>query len=91
MIVMVEYFGPARDAAGRARESVEFVPPCPAVELVERIARERGGRLASLLLIDGRLSHSVLLSVGDRQIGRDEDVLLRDGDEVLIIPPVSGG
>ena len=91
MIATIEYFGPARDAAGSARESIEFVPPCPAVEFVERIARERGGRLASLLLIDGRLSRSVLLSVGDRQVGRDDAVLLQDGDEVLIIPPVSGG
>ena len=91
MIVMVEYFGPARDAAGVVRESVECDPPCPAVELVERIARERGGRLAALLLKDGRLSRSVLLSVGDRQIGRDEEMLLRDGDEVVVIPPVSGG
>jgi molybdopterin converting factor small subunit len=90
MRVTVEYFGPARDAAGVAREDVDCEPPCTAHELVVRIARARGGRLASLLLRDDRLSSVVLLAVNDQQV-ESEPVSLNDADVVAIIPPVSGG
>jgi len=90
MRVTVEYFGPARDAAGVARELVDCNPPCTAQELVVRLARARGGRLASLVLRDDWLSPVVLVAVNDQQVER-EPVALRDGDVVALIPPVSGG
>jgi len=89
--VTVEYFGAAREAAGVGRETVECDPPCSATELVTRLARERGGRLAHLLLVNDRLAPSVLIAVGDRQATAAESINLRDGDEVVVIPPVSGG
>ena len=89
MRVTVEFFGPAREAAGLARLGVDCDPPCTAQELVARIARERGGRLANLLLHDDRLARSVLVAVNDRQA--TDPVPLQDGDEVTVIPPVSGG
>ncbi len=90
MRVTVEYFGPAREAVGHAREVVE-VAGGTARDLVAELARSRGGRLARLLLVDERLSTSVLIAVGDRQATVEDSVELRDGDEVAIIPPVSGG
>ena len=89
MRVTVEYFGPAREAAGTARESIECDLPCTARELICRWARERGGRLASLLLVDDKLSKSVILAVNDEQVVIEVD--LEDGDEIAVIPPVSGG
>jgi molybdopterin converting factor small subunit len=91
MRVTVEYFGPARDAAGVGREVIEVKASVTATELVERIARERAGRLTSLLLVEGKLSRSLLLTVNDRQVSLPETVALVDGDVVSIIPPVSGG
>jgi molybdopterin converting factor small subunit len=88
--VTVEYFGPAREAAGLSREVVE-TEPCTAVELVTRVAREKGGRFARLLLAGDALGPSVLIAVGDRQATPDDPIPLRDGDEVAVIPPVSGG
>jgi molybdopterin converting factor small subunit len=88
MRVTVEFFGPAREAAGVGREAIELPSPCPAADLVTRIANERGGRLASLLLSDGRLSQSVMLAVNDHQA---DATPLKEGDVVAIIPPVSGG
>ncbi len=92
MKVTVEYFAQARHAAGVAREEVETAEPCTVQALVTELARRRGGRLASLLLTaDGRLSSGVLLAVGARQVPADEPLPLRDGDEVLVMPAVSGG
>lgn len=88
MRVTVEYFGPAREAAGTGRETIELPSPCPAGEIVKRIAHERGGRLASLLLANGQISRSVMLAVNEQQADLTP---LRDGDVIAIIPPVSGG
>ena len=91
MRVTVEYFGPARDAAGVGREVVEFDPPCTAPDLIARIAAERGGRLANLLVAGGQLSRSLVLAVNDRQSTTTDATPLQDGDEIAVIPPVSGG
>jgi molybdopterin converting factor small subunit len=89
MRVTVEFFGPAREAAGAARVGVDCDMPTTAQDLVTRLARERGGRLGHLLLTDDRLAPSVLIAVNDLQA--DAPAPLKDGDEVTVIPPVSGG
>ena len=89
MRVTVEFFGPAREAAGMARVGIDCDMPTTAQDLVIRLAREHGGRLARLLLAADRLAPSVLIAVNDRQA--ESPVPLKDGDEVAVIPPVSGG
>ena len=89
MRVTVEFFGPAREAAGAARVGIDCEVPCTAQDVVAGLARDRGGRLAHLLLHGDRLAPSVLLAVNDRQA--TGPVPLQDGDEVTVIPPVSGG
>jgi molybdopterin converting factor small subunit len=89
MRVTVEFFGPAREAAGQARLGVDCDMPTTAQELVTHLARERGGRLAHLLLVNDRLAMSVLIAVNDVQAA--DPVPLKDGDEITILPPVSGG
>ncbi len=88
MHVKVEYFGPAREAAGTGGEDMELSAPTTATALVVRVAQERGGRLATLLLADGQLSRSVMLAVNDQQADASP---LKDGDTIAVIPPVSGG
>ena len=89
MRVTVEFFGPAREAVGQSRLAVECEPPATAQDVVARLARERGGRLAKLLLAGDRLSPSVLIAVNDVQSTGSEP--LREQDEITVLPPVSGG
>ena len=89
MRVTVEFFGPAREAAGAARLGIDCEMPTTAQDVVRRLARDRGGRLAYLLLHDDQLAPAVLIAVNDRQV--TDPVPLRDGDEITVIPPVSGG
>ncbi len=92
MRVTIEYFGSARESAGVAREVLQVEAPTSAKRLVTDLAIARGGRLMTLLLTsDGQLSGSVLIAVGDRQLTAQQDVQLSEGDEILVIPPVSGG
>jgi molybdopterin converting factor small subunit len=91
MRVLIEYYGPAREAAGTGREELTFSDPTTALILIERHARQVGGPLESLLLHEGRLSKSLLIAVDDVQATADNPIPLRDGATISVIPPVSGG
>jgi MoaD family protein len=62
-------------------------------ELIEKLVARYGKNLASRLLDEnGRLRRFISIYVNDRNIRVDEtSVELRDGDQVLILPAVSGG
>ncbi len=92
MKITVHYSAQFQPAAGTARECVEIDPPCTVQELVLGLAGERRAALQTMLL-DGQrgLRPHVLLCVRDEQIEWDRPAALRDGDEVLLLSPISGG
>ncbi len=92
MRIVVQYSAQFSQAAGAARESIDVDAPCTVQQLVLSLASERRSALRALLL-DGssRLRPHVLLCVRDEQIYWDSPSPLRDGDEVLLFSPISGG
>src|SRR5690606_25195632 len=79
--VMIRLFASAREAVGSETVDWTLEPGTTVGDLLERLDRDYPG-LASLR---GRL----LISVNQRYAGREQ--VLADGDEVGVIPPVSGG
>jgi molybdopterin converting factor small subunit len=88
--ISINYMAQVKRAAGVGAEQVELDRPCSASELVARLARERPALRALLLDADERLQPSVLLFVGDEQVGTDA-AALRDGDAVTVLAPMAGG
>lgn len=80
MPVHVLYFAGARDAAGTSRETLAEVPPTVGALRAALAAAHPG--LARVL---ARSRIAV-----DREFAGDE-VALRDGAEIAVVPPVSGG
>jgi molybdopterin converting factor subunit 1 len=80
MAVEVLYFAGARDAAGRARETLAAVPPTVG-------ALRRALEAAHPAL--GRVLARCRIAV-DQEFAAD-DAPLRDGAEIAVVPPVSGG
>ncbi|MCX8202745.1 MAG: MoaD family protein [Nitrososphaeria archaeon] len=61
-------------------------------EVVDRLVERFGAELRNRLLDEsGRLRRFVNLYVNDAYVDPDEDKRLSEGDEVLILPAVSGG
>ena len=81
MQVRVLYFGVLRDMAGREQESVELSEPARLADLY----RELQQRLAGLEKFAGSIALSINYDYASL------DALLHDGDEVALLPPVSGG
>jgi molybdopterin converting factor subunit 1 len=81
MRVVVKLFGAVREAVGEKELSVELAEGATAAELRDLLARDH----AVFRTLGGRLAVAVNLAV------REPAVVLRDGDEVAFLPPVSGG
>ena len=70
-------FGPLAEKIGGREHNIE-VPPSSSVRfLLEEIG------------IDMWLSQGLMVSINGQQVGEDEP--LDEGDEVALLPPVSGG
>ncbi|HVT76716.1 MAG TPA: MoaD/ThiS family protein [Acidimicrobiales bacterium] len=81
-MVEVLLFGPARDCVGgESSLKVDVVLPVTVGELADALAAANEG-LAELL------PHCAI-AVGDEIVAGD--ALVRHGDEVAVLPPVSGG
>ncbi|MDA8346797.1 MAG: molybdenum cofactor biosynthesis protein MoaE [Thermaerobacter sp.] len=78
MKVAVLYFAHARSARGQASESFDLPDGTTVAELKERLAVLLGSRVPTFLL------------ARNEAYAAPEDAL-HDGDEVAVIPPVSGG
>lgn len=81
MKVQVAYLGPARDWAGVEGETFEVEGDGRLDELVAQIVAARPGL--------GRSLASLRFAVNEEFVAQDAP--LADGDEVAVIPPVSGG
>jgi molybdopterin converting factor small subunit len=80
-VLDVQCFGPARELAGGEVIRVEVALPATVAEVVAALGVGNAA-LADLL-------PCCAIAVGDEIVARD--YVLRAGDEVAVLPPVSGG
>ncbi len=81
MKIKVLFFGFTHELAGFAQEQVEV----PDGEQLEYLWREYAGRFPEFAKMGGSLLAAVNQEIAERS------QILRDGDEVAFLPPVSGG
>ncbi len=93
MNVTVEYAAQVKQAAGVGSESIELATPCTLAELARQVAKRHGEPLSGILLDGaGAPRRSILVFLGEDQVRWDDDsTLVRDGDIVTLLSPVSGG
>jgi molybdopterin synthase sulfur carrier subunit len=85
VIVRLVYLARLREAFGSAGETLELAKNEPSVAAILALLRERGGAFAAELAA-GR---AVRVAVNHALVTPDTRV--RDGDEVALLPPVTGG
>lgn len=79
MRITVLYFGILRDVFGGERDALDLVAGATVADLVTRV---RGSRV-------GEVWQGLAVAVNREFAGRE--TILSDGDEVALLPPVSGG
>ncbi len=90
MRVRVKLLKPFSEAVGRPELELELPPGSTARSLVEHIAGGHQRFKEQAYESDGRMSEYITMFINDRPV-TDVDAPLKDGDEVLIFFPVSGG
>jgi molybdopterin converting factor small subunit len=96
MRVKLLYFGVLRDLFGVSDEGIELaagISVCGLLVMLREILRKRTSNQAMAagmeIALEERLWRSVAVAV-NREYST-LDAVLRDGDEVALLPPVSGG
>jgi len=81
MQVCVLYFGVLKDVCGTDRTSIELDEGSTVASLVDRVLSQTTGNPG--------LWESIAVAVNQEYVRNT--VILQDGDEVALLPPVSGG
>ncbi len=91
MNVHLIWFGQLRDAAGVAEESVAAVPGATVASVLVDTAAAHGERLRGLLLADGAVAPTILVSMNDVQVTDASATEVTDGASLVVMTPISGG
>lgn len=81
MRVRVLYFGPMKAVARKSRESVELDDDASMATLIEKLKK----------MHPGMKEREFAVALNSRPIAVKRTTKLHDGDEVALIPPISGG
>ena len=91
MHITVQFLGQARQVSPSDRTVVEAAEGASVDDLVPTLLSEAGDRLRTVLAEENRLRRSVMAILRDETIDPSRNGLLRDGDEISLLPPMSGG
>jgi molybdopterin converting factor small subunit len=91
MKVTVGFSGLARAAAGRPSEEIELDSTADVRQLLAEIARRHGQPMQSLVDPGPLGVPAVLVFVGGAQVAWQTPSRLKNGDDVMILSPISGG
>lgn len=81
MKVKIKFFAGCQDIAGKRESEVELKEETNAKMLLEKLIKDYPGL--------EKMAKNILLSINMEYAS--SDTILKDGDEVALIPPVSGG
>ena len=91
MKITVQLLGQARQLAESDRVKVEGPAGASVNDLVPLLTAGASDRLLTVLVADGQLRRSVMAILNDETIDPAARDLLQDGDELSLLPPMSGG
>jgi molybdopterin synthase sulfur carrier subunit len=92
--VELRYYAMVRDAAGKRAEILSLPEGATVMDLIDRLIGLYGEPLKGYLYDeDGGLLDYLMFSVNKQDIRSLDgyNTVLRDGDRVLVMPPIGGG
>jgi len=91
MNIHLIWFGQLRDVVGVAEETVSVPDDATVASVLVAAADGRDEAVARILLRDGGLSPTILVSLGDIQVTDPATTPLTDGAQLVVMAPISGG
>jgi hypothetical protein len=91
MRLTVHYVAQIKSVAGLAAEHLDLDRPTQTRDVLARLVESHGPLRQLLLTPEGSVQPTILLFLGDEQIGPDRPIPSRDGDVLTILSPMAGG
>ena len=94
MQITFQFEAQLRQIAGTGERQVEVPDGSSLLEALKLLVEQDGGALQERILrADGAVQNSLLLFVNDVPVAPDSAAnhVLNNGDQVLLLPPISGG
>ena len=91
MQITIQLLGQARQLSASDRMVVEVAEGASVADLIPLLLTEASNPLRDLLSDDSRLRRSVMAILREETIDPSRGDLLQDGDELRLLPPMSGG
>ena len=92
MNVKLRYTAQLKDKAGLETENIELKPNENLHDLLKKLASRYGEEFGNILFDEnGTYRNSNLIAIYLFQVSYEENNELKDGDEITLISPVSGG
>ena len=91
MQITIQLLGQARQLSASDRMVVEVAEGASVDDLIPLLLPEASNPLRDLLSDDSRLRRSVMAILREETIDPSRGDLLQDGDELSLLPPMSGG
>jgi molybdopterin converting factor small subunit len=91
MQITIQLLGQARQLSASDRMVVEVAEGASVDDLIPLLLTEASNPLRDLLSDDSRLRRSVMAILREETIDPSRGDLLQDGDELSLLPPMSGG
>ena len=78
--------------AGCSTEKLELEEGATVEAIIRNRAEKHGGKFASMLLgTDGAPVATIMQIVNGEQVDRNANVVLNNGDELMLMSPIAGG
>lgn len=92
MQVTIQYSGQLKLAVGRGDEQLELPEGATVDDLVRALAQRHDNGARRFFVDDtGKAQPTLMVVVNNRQVPAGTKQVLSDGDEVMILQPISGG
>ena len=91
--VTVKYFAIMREITGMKEEIIVLGPRITIEQAIKKIAQTHGSKLEEFVFRDDRLREGLTILVNGQTVEEDKFglVVLKGGDEIVILPPIGGG
>jgi molybdopterin converting factor small subunit len=92
MNVIVKFFGPLAEQVGEERVTFSFTEGATYGQLLEEVGKRFGRQLHERIWdSDRKMFKAGILAVGEGRDLHRPEALLRDGEEIKIVPLLGGG
>lgn len=89
----MKYFAIMREITGMNDETIVLGPRTTIEQAIKKVVQTHGSKLEEFVFRDNRLREGLTILVNGQTVEEDKFgvVILKEGDEIVILPPIGGG